>query len=599
MALLAVGLVGFGTGNFGGRTRSLGSVGGKNVSVQAYANALTRQMRAFEEQIGQPLTFAQAQSLGLDRAVLAQVVTSRTLDAEVDRLGLSVGDERVAEAVLAVPAFQGIDGAFDRDLYAEQLRRNGLDEETFETSLREDTTRALLQAAIVGGVPTPDAYAEAIAGYQGERRVVTWAVVAAETLAPSLPAPTDEELRAYYDANPGAFTTPEVREISYAWLAPEMIRDDIVVDPGAVRDLYDSRIEDFVQEERRLVERLVLSSDETAQDARARLDAGEVGFEDLVEERGLALSDVDLGDVPRGELGAAGEAVFAAGTGEVVGPLPTDLGPALFRVNAVLAADEVTFEEAEPDLRAELADEAARRNIDDAVAGIEDLVAGGAAIEDLAERTELEPGTIDWSEGQAEGIAAYDAFREAAAAAEAGAAPEIVALDDGGVFALRLDGVTPPALRPYEDVQGVVVDAVRAAALREAVAAEAQTKAEAIAGGATFEAEGLAPATEPPLTRRDVVEGTPPEFMTEAFALGEGGAASLAYGTDAVVLRVDSVEAPAADDPAATAEREAIAEQAAGAIAQDLFAAFATELQAGTEVRIDDAALSAVNAQFE
>jgi peptidyl-prolyl cis-trans isomerase D len=56
-----------------------------------------------------------------------------------------VGDERVARAVLGMGAFQGIDGQFDRELYREALRRNGLTEERFEQSLREDTTRTILR----------------------------------------------------------------------------------------------------------------------------------------------------------------------------------------------------------------------------------------------------------------------------------------------------------------------------------------------------------------------------------------------------------------------------------------------------------------------
>ncbi|EYD77901.1 Peptidyl-prolyl cis-trans isomerase ppiD [Rubellimicrobium mesophilum DSM 19309] len=114
-----------------------------------------------------------------------------------------------------------------------------------------------------------------------------------------LPQPTEEELRAYYDAHPDQFTAPEVRQVSYAWLTPEMIQGKMTVDDQEVRALYDERIGQFVQEERRLVERLVYPSEEEAQAAKARLDSGAASFEDLVAERGLQLSDIDLGMCPR------------------------------------------------------------------------------------------------------------------------------------------------------------------------------------------------------------------------------------------------------------------------------------------------------------
>jgi peptidyl-prolyl cis-trans isomerase D len=115
--------------------------------------------------------------------VLARIVADRALDAEARRLGLSVGDARVAEAVRATPAFQGLNGEFDRQTYREALRRNGLNEEAFETSLREDSTRTILQAAVLGGMPKPQTYGDFLAAFSNERRSATWAAIGPEAVA--------------------------------------------------------------------------------------------------------------------------------------------------------------------------------------------------------------------------------------------------------------------------------------------------------------------------------------------------------------------------------------------------------------------------------
>jgi peptidyl-prolyl cis-trans isomerase D len=603
MALLAVSLLGFGTGNLGvGRTASIGRVDGLDLDAQDYANEVNRQLGELSQVVRQPLTLEQAREqygLDLQREALAALVTRRVLDAEAARLGLSLGDRRIAEAVQADPDFQGLSGEFDRELYREQLSRQGRSERDHEDGLREGTARAILQAAVVSGLPEPRAVAERLAAWSGERRSVTWAELAADAVAPTVPAPTEAERRAWYDAHPGTYTAPEVRDVSYAWVTPEMIREAQEVDEAEVRALYDERIDEFVQEERRLVERLVFGDEAGALAARARLDAGEADFEALVEERGLLLSDVDLGDQARGELGPAAEAVFAAQPGDVVGPLPSDLGPALFRVNAVLAADETTFEEAAADLRAELASEAARRVISEEVARIEDLAAGGATVEDLAEQTLLEPGTIAWSEGVADGPAAYQPFREAVEAAAAEGFPEVIELGDGGVAVLRVNEITPPALRPYEEVAAQVEDDARADAVRLATLAQAEARAQAIAGGASFEEQGLAPRVEGPRTRRDVIEGAPEGTVAAAFAMEPGQAQALPSPGGAVILRLDAVEPAPEGDPAVEAEREDIARQVSGAVAQDLFETFARQLQMNSEVRIDEAAAAAVAAQFQ
>ncbi|MCP1169919.1 SurA N-terminal domain-containing protein, partial [Limimaricola sp. ASW11-118] len=481
LILLFVGLIGFGATGLTGNATRLGTVGDKELEIQSYANALQSRIRALESQTGSAVSMAQAQQLGLDRAVLGQLVTERVLDAEADQLGLSVGDAAVSEQVLAIPAFQGLNGSFDRAAYRDALSRNGLSMAEFEESLREGEARALLQGAVVSGVTASDTHVDAMIDFVMSRRDITWAPVTLAAAPAALPedgrprvilpeilldaetpAPTEAEIAARYEAAPEAYTAPEIREISYAWLRPEMVAEEIEISEDEVRELYEQRLSEYVQEERRLVERLVYPSDEAAAQALARLEAGEAQFEDLVEARGLTLEAVDLGDVAEGDLDDAAEPVFAATAGDVVGPVETGLGPALFRVNAVLAAEEVSFEEAAPDLRDELARARARREIERRSEEITDLIAGGAALEDLAERVGMELGSVDWSEGTAGGIADYAPFREAAARAQEGDFPELLSFEDGGVFAVRLDGITPPALRPLDEVRDEVIADVMA-----------------------------------------------------------------------------------------------------------------------------------------
>jgi len=158
---------------------------------------------------------------------------------------------------------------------------------------------------------------------------------------------------------------------------------------------------------------LVYPTAEAAAAARAKLDAG-TSFEDLVAERNLTLADIDLGDVSKADLGAAGEAVFALEGPGVVGPMQSDLGPALFRMNAVLPAQETPFDEARTALASEMQTDAARRAIADKVEAVDDLLAGGASLEDVAKEQGLILATTDYAEGADDNaeIAGYPAFRD-------------------------------------------------------------------------------------------------------------------------------------------------------------------------------------------
>ena len=83
MALLILGLGGFGAINLSGNLRSIGSVGDKSISVDQYARQLQQEIRAIEAQTGESLSFARAQEMGLDRAVLQRIVRNRALDHDL------------------------------------------------------------------------------------------------------------------------------------------------------------------------------------------------------------------------------------------------------------------------------------------------------------------------------------------------------------------------------------------------------------------------------------------------------------------------------------------------------------------------------------
>ena len=598
MGLLVVGLLGFGTGGLSGNLRTVGDVGDKPITVAAYQRALNEQLRGFEAQVGTSISFQQAQQFGLDQAALSQVVTIRTLDNEAAQLGISVGDARVRDEVLRVPAFGGIDGQFDREGYRFALQQSGLTETDFETSIREEISRTLLQGAVVGGIPLPDAYAQVLSQFIGEARNVTWATLTTDVLTSPVAGPLDSELKTYYEANPADFTQPELRNITYAWLTPNMIQDEVTIDETALRALYDERIADFVRPERRLVERLVFVDAVAANAALASLSTGAT-FEDLVAARGLDLTDVDLGDVSEGDLATAGDAVFAAIPGDVVGPINTTLGPALFRMNAVLAAEEQTFEDASGDLREELSAARATRIIEDGIDRMNDLLAGGAAIEDLAEQTDMQLGSIVWSAVGQNDIAAYESFRAAAAAAQTGDFVALTDMEDGGIFALRLDSITAPTLQDFEQVRDDVEAGWRVQAAQVAVLAQAEDIAQSILPLTGFDTLGLEPVVESGLTRRSFVGGTPPTFLPDVFEMALGEVRVIDNGTDAIIVRLEGIAAPDANDAATAAEKQLTAETAAGGISQDIFNAFSAAVQNRTDVVINQAAVNAVNATLQ
>lgn len=596
LGLLFVGLIGFSSGSFGGGGQMIGTVGDKRISAQTYFSELQNTIRDFEQRAGTSLSFPDAQAIGLQQQALQRVVSQRALDNEAAQLGLSVGDAQVAERLRSA-GFVGLDGQFDRVLYADTLRRNGLTEGMYETQLRDELSRQLLQIAVVSGISTPQTYTDTLLAFAGEERGFSWALMDERDLITGVPLPTDEDLQAEYDANPDAYSLPETKRLSYAWVTPAMILDTIEVDEDQLRALYEERIAEFVQPERRIVERLIFGTDEDAAAALERINGGR-SFESEVEARGLVVSDVDMGDVLQEDLGDAGEAVFGVDDLIVV-QAPTSLGPALFRINAILPASEVTFEEASDDLRSELAIDRAARVIADQIEFLENELAGGATLEDLANISDLELGQIDWFPGIDEGPAAYAAFQDAASLVSENDFPEIAELEDGGLFALRLDEVIEPRLQPIEDVRDEVSRAWELGAIARELAGLAERLSPQIAAGTDIASLGLTAAVEQEITRGSFIPGAPQGFLETVFEMTVGDVEIIEGNGRVAMVRLNSVSAPDPEDPDTAEAIASIEAQIAQSYAQDLYGAYAQGILDATTISLDQGQINGIHAQLQ
>ena len=598
IALLIVGLAGFGLSDFGGGVRSIGGVGETEIPTDRYARELQGQLRALSEQRGSAVTLAEARETGIEDQVLARLLADAALEEEARQIGVSVGDARIRDEILAIDAFRGPDGQFDREGYEFALSQQGLSAGAFEEEVRADLSRSILRTAVAGGIRMPDTYADTIYAWARETRSASWATLTADDLEEPVPDPSEEALQTYLDDHTDRFEVPETRAITYAWITPEMASETVEVSEDDLRAAYDARSAEFDIPERRLVERLVFPSDEAAADAAARLEAGEATFEDLVADRGLELADIDLGDVTEARLGAAGEAVFALDEPGVAGPVATDLGPALFRVNAILAAQTTSFEEATPQLRQELAGDAARREISDLFGPVDDLLAGGATLEEVADETGLELGQIDWRPGAEGGIADYAAFREAARSAEPGDYPAAEALEDGGIFALRVDEVRPPEVPALADIRDAVAEAWRTDETTARLVARAEEIAEAIRSGETLAGPDLDVTTRDGLTRGAAVDGAP-EGLTEAlFEMAEDEVRVVPGLGTATILTLNGIAAPDGDSDEAVQLKDQLTAEVSGAASEGALQAFVGAIEAREGVDVNRNAMTAVGTQL-
>ncbi len=432
-----------------------------------------------------------------------------------------------------------------------------------------------------------------------EQRNFRWARIGEDVLIGENPAPTTSDIETFYTENEAQFMTPETRKLSYVKLTPDMLLSTIEVDEDALRALYDQRTATYNQPERRLIERLAFSSMEDAVAAKAAIEDGSETFEALVEARNLTLEDVDLGEVSREDLDIdIADKVFALGEPGIAEPVQTSLGPALFRINAVLEQTTVTFEEARAELLDETTTDRARRIIQDEIDAVDDLLASGATLEEIAAETDMEFSSLDYVDGMEEDFAAYEEVRAEIARITPEDFAEVRELSDGGIFAMRLDAVVEPALPPLADIRGDVEAAWDSAQTIARQAALAETLRTQMESGTPMEALGLSPNEELEMPRTGFVEDAPEGLLEQVFEMASSDVAVISDEGGVVLVELTSIVTPDLTSDDATQILGAITNQNAQSLAADVFELFGQAAQTRHGLTLNQSAINAVHQQF-
>ncbi len=546
------------------------TVGESEVTTEEFANALSNDIQSLQSRARRTISISEARQLGRDQIVLARLSTRKALNAEAEALGLSAPPAAIRKAIETAPVFMGPDGTFNRFSYETALRREGLTPGEYEDGVRQDLARDAMLQAVGAGTSAPRALAEALHRHRNEQRILDY-VILSKSDAEDPGEPADEQISAFHEENADRFSAPDYRSLSWVVLTPESMAESIEINEDRIVEAYGSRIAEFTLPETRTLDQLLFDSEDEAKDAKQRIDDG-TAFARVVEERGANKQDVSLGTVQRGELpGDLDDAAFGATEPGVFGPVKTAFGWTLLDIRSVRLETVTPLEDVRETIRLDLAMTEARDTILEESVAMDDEIAGGATLEEVADRTAALYVTVDAIDSTGRDpkgdtiadLPAIPGFLNAAFEAEEGVEPVLVEADGGGYYALSVNGITPAALRPLDDVRDDVIAAWKDAQRTEAMAELAGEMRAQLEEGATLAAVAAEQekdvVTSPAVRRSDQISPLTSEIVQSLFRAdpgavvgGEAGDGYLIGTLKEVVANDAEVEQAAVDS---TAER--------------------------------------------
>lgn len=470
------------------------------------------------------------------RNLLNQLVVETLLDHYLETNGYRVSDEQITNFVQATPEFQ-IDGQFDMGAYRAYLSERGREPIEFELSQRSALRQQQLQLSIgATALVTPAEYRRYL-NIMAEQRVVTIASIAQDDVANEVVI-SDDMVTGFYDENPTMFQLPESADVEYIELTREGVAEGIEVSEEDLLAYYEQNQDRFLQDEyRRARHILVLFGDDEdaaevkANDALARAQAGEA-FEDLAAElsddSGTSSQGGDLGTLTReqfpGELGAA---LFNMDEGGLAGPLRSEFGFHVVRLDEILEPGPQPFDQVRGELLSDLRQREAEDRFNDLERALSDALFDNADMAEMSERSGLEikaAAGITRSGGEPFGAnqAAIDAIFDEIVLT-GGQISEVTELDANRSALFRVTNYNEATRIPLDDVRDEVVATLTAQQAEQILSGRAEQMLEALAGNEDFgiaaEAAGFAVAEPQLLSRTD--ENIDRALLFEVFTVGK------------------------------------------------------------------------------
>ena len=358
LALIAVAFIFWGVDPTIMGTTFAAKVNGEDISLIEFDRALQIQQSQYQELYRVELDDELQRALRL--SVLEDMIQGEALAQRVSSQGYRVSDSRLAQAIRSLPEFQ-VGGEFSMDVYRSQLMFSGLSPTAFEEQQREQLGLAELQGGIgISAFYTPAEFARYIELFEQEREVA-YALFSADAFLDQVEV-DETEVQEHYEANKDRFFSEESVDIEYLELTRADFSGEIEVTDEALEAFYEQEQYRFQTEADRRPRHILIGSMEEnpeaearAMDVLARLDAGE-SFEDLAaevsEDPGTSGQGGDLGWLSRG-TGAFQDAVFDMEVGEVRGPVKSEFGYHIIRLDDIREGEVRTFDSVREELAVE------------------------------------------------------------------------------------------------------------------------------------------------------------------------------------------------------------------------------------------------------
>jgi peptidyl-prolyl cis-trans isomerase D len=523
-------------------------VGSMKYTREDFSRELQRKLRQFQQQ-GLQLNAQQFAALGGVDQILNQATNRMLMAQYADKLGLVIPQNVAIAEIQQNSAFHNAAGQFDRNQFLALLGENGLSEAGYVDMVRDEKRMQELTGPTFAPLTVPPALNDRIYAYLNEKRSAEFLVVPDAGMT-AIADPDQATIEKFYKDNIAQYQRPEYRSFVALHLKADDFAKDITIPDDQLKTEFENRKAEFQTPETRAVEQVVLQ-DQVKADAIVAAVKGGQSFAEAVKAN-TGGTPVDLGELAKDKLPAdIAEQAFALPADGVSAPLKSAFGLHVVHIKSITPGVTRTFDDVKEQLRHDLALAQAGDAMVSVVNQLDDTLAGGASVEEAAQKLNLAAQKFDGVDSDGKGRDGKDAnvipdILQLAEHTEAGQTSLVTTLSDGSYAVVQVTSVAPAEPKPLTEVADQVKQDWLTKARRDAADAKAKELADKVKSGdlaALGKQMGLALKVTTPFTRSqgDPKNGIDQSLAQKLFAVKLGEAATGRTGDGAIVARVSDI----------------------------------------------------------
>lgn len=451
-------------GNFrsGAHGTTVATIDGKKMGIAEFNNTVEGVLRQ------RNIPRDQAYATGLIDQILENEIYRRLVNRAAADYGLRIDDVTAAKQVREIVAPMALEKKIsEAEALQTILRSFGLTEQILVNDIKNQMATEQLTKALMAGAVAPKQLIDDALRFNNETRRGSYITLTAPD-AGKAPTPTEEEVKKLYQDSLARYMEPEYRTIGVLVLDAASLGLNKKPTDEDIRKYYDKNIAEYSEPERRTVSQVVVKSGETkltellTQRVRETKDPKKVA-----DYAGENMAKFVRGTYAEADMPVElSEGSFKAKEGDVL-TVDSPLGQHILYIEKVIPASAKKFDEVKDKIAKDLSASQASDLLADKAGEVDDMVAGGSSLEDIATKLDLKTRdltNIDKTGKDKKGdkvkeadFPAFDKLLTASFALDQGEVSQLIETPSGEYLLAEVRAITPAQAKPLDQVRADVV----------------------------------------------------------------------------------------------------------------------------------------------